>query len=343
MTKRPTLRDVAVRADVDPATVSRALDPARAGRVTAATTQRVAQAAAELGYRPNRIARSLRTRRSGLIGIVIPDLVNPVIPPIVRGIEDILWKAGYACVLADTDNVPHREAALVNELRDRGCDGFIISSVTRTSPVPTELAESGIAAVLVTRGTDRACLPHVTSDDASGIDMAVTHLFELGHRRIAYVGGPPDLSTTVVRQTAFLRAVVSLGIDPSDTLLASCRAYTTAAALPVAHEVLRSTTGFTAIVAGNDMIALGCLAALEDMGLRCPEDVSVVGFNDMPLVDRLKPALTTVSVPQHEIGSTAASLLLKRMAGRGDPTAVLLLPTQLVVRASTSQPRRDRA
>ncbi|MEO9180918.1 MAG: LacI family DNA-binding transcriptional regulator, partial [Acidimicrobiales bacterium] len=121
MTKRPTVHDVAARAGLHPATVSRALDPARAGRVTAATSSRVIKAAAELGYRPNHIARSLRTQRSNMIGIVIPDLGNPAIPPIVRGIEDVLWQAGFACVLADTDNVPERESELVTELRDRGC------------------------------------------------------------------------------------------------------------------------------------------------------------------------------------------------------------------------------
>lgn len=278
-----------------------------------------------------------------MIGIVIPDLGNPVIPPIVRGIEDVLWRAGYACVLADTDNVPEREAELVTELRDRGCDGFIISSVTRTSTIPTELAEGKIAAVLVTRGTDRRSLPLVTSDDAAGIDAVVAHLFELGHRRIAYVAGPPELSTTAVRRAAFVAALAHRGLDPSDAAIMSCPAYTAAASLPIARALLHSAVSVTAIVAGNDMIALSCLAAIEEVGLRCPEDISVVGFNDMPLVDRLRPALTTVSIPQHEIGSAAASLLLEQIAGRGTAAAPLLLATHLVVRASTSPPRRSAA
>ncbi len=341
MKKRPTVHDVAARAGLNPATVSRALDPARAGRVTAATSARVIRAAAELGYRPNHIARSLRTQRSNLIGIVIPDLGNPAIPPIVRGIEDVLWRSGYACVLADTDNVPEREAKLVTELRDRGCDGFIISSVTRNSTIPSELAEGRVPAVLVTRATDRSSLPLVTSDDAAGIDAVVAHLFELGHRRIAYVAGPPELSTTAVRRAAFVAAIARHGIDPSHSAITSCTAYTAEASLPVARALLRSISSVTAIVAGNDMIALGCLAALEEAGLRCPEDVSVVGFNDMPFVERLRPALTTVSIPQGEIGSTAASLLLELIAGRGGATAPLLLPTHLVVRASTSPPRRS--
>lgn len=340
LTRRPTIRDVAARAGVHPATASRALDPARVGRITAATTERVVRAATELAYTPDRMARGLRTRRSGIVGIVVPDLTNPVVPPIVRGIEAVLWGSGIACVLADTDNSPEREAQLVAELRDRRCDGFIVSSATRSSPVPAELAADGIPAVLVTRGTDRACLPLVTSDDASGIDAVVAHLHELGHRRLAYVAGPPELSTTVTRRDAFVAAVARRGLDPSGIRLTSCAAYTAAAAAPVVHDLLVSDPQVTAIVAGNDMIALGCFVALEEAGLSCPEDVSVVGFNDMPLVDRLKPALTTVSIPQHEIGTAAASLLLERIAGRSETTASVLLPTLLMVRDSTSGPRR---
>lgn len=319
--------------------MSRALDPARAGRVTATTSARVARAAAELGYRPDRIARSLRTRRSRMIGIVVPDLANPVIPPIVRGIEEVLWRAGYACVLGDTDNAVAREAELVAELRDRGCDGLIISSVTRTSRVPGELAGDQVPAVLVTRGTDRVTLPLVASDDASGIDAVVDHLYDLGHRRIAYVAGPPELSTTAVRSAAFVRAAARHALVSTDTPVVTCDAYTTSAALPVVRELLHWFSSVTAIVAGNDMIAIACLAVLDEVGLRCPDDVSVVGFNDMPLVARLTPALTTVSIPQHDIGLAAASLLLRRIAHRDEVVAPLLLPTRLVVRASTSAPR----
>ena len=310
------------------------------GRITATTTAQVERAAAELGYSPDHVARSLRTRRSDVVGVVVPDLTNPVIPPIVRGIEAVLWDSGVACVLADTDNSREREAQLVAELRDRRCDGLIISSATRSSPVPAQLARDGIPAVLVTRGTHPASLPLVTTDDRSGINALVAHLAELGHRRLAYLAGPPELSTTATRRAAFVAAVASNGLDPKEILLTSCSAYTVAAALPVARALVASEPQVTAIMAGNDMIAIGCIAALEEAGLSCPEDVSVVGFNDMPLVDRLKPALTTISIAPREIGTTAASLLLERMAGRSKGKRPVLLPTGLVVRASTSPPRR---
>ena len=300
----------------------------------------MAEAAAELGYTPDRVARSLRTRRTGVVGVVVPDFTNPVIPPIVRGIEAVLWRSGIACVLADTDNSPEREAQLVAELQARRCDGLIVSSVTRSSPVPAQLVAAGVPAVLVTRGTDRAVLPLVTSDDASGIDAAITHLVERGHCRLAYLAGPPELSTTVARREAFTASVARHGLDPAGVTVCSCAAYTVGAAAPVARELLAMHPSVTAIVAGNDMIAIGCLVALEGAGLSCPADVSIVGFNDMPLVDRLTPALTTVAIPQHEIGAAAASLLVEVIDGRSHDAAPLLLPTRLVVRGSTSFARR---
>jgi LacI family transcriptional regulator len=315
------------------------LDPARAGRVADATAARVARSAAELGYVPDRIARSLRTRRSGMVGVVVPDLANPVVGPIVRGIESVLWGAGLACVLVDTDNDAGREADAVAGQRDRGCDGLILASVTRHSPVPVALMAAGVPAVLVTRGTDEPTLPLVSSDDATGVTALVGHLAALGHRRIAYLAGPPDVSTTVTRLGAFRAACERAGLDPGELPVRSCAAYTVAAAEPVAADLLSSQPEITAVVAGNDMIAVGCLAAMERMSLRCPEDLSLVGFNDMPLVGRLKPGLTTVSIPQREIGAAAASLLLDRLAGRSFTTAAVLLPTSLVVRASTSAPR----
>ena len=182
-----------------PATASRALDPDLPGRIGAETTRRVRAAAQELGYHPNPIARSLRTRRSGAVGVVVPDLTNPVIAPIVRGIENVLWTAGIACLLADTDNEVGHEATLIGELRDRHCDGLIVSTATRASATVAALAGTGLPTVLVTRDIDSGSLPFVGADDASGVRAAVEHLVDLGHRRIAHLTGPPDLSTTVAR------------------------------------------------------------------------------------------------------------------------------------------------
>ena len=293
------------------------------------------EAARELGYRPDPVARSLRTRRSGIVGVVVPDLTNPVIPPIVRGIEGVLWTAGIACLLADTDNDIEREAVLVDELLGRRCEGLIVSTATRSSKTVNDLAAGDVPAILVTRDIDTHALPLVAGDDAAGVEAAVGHLAKLGHRQIAHVSGPLDLSTTVTRLRAFETAIEQLGLSAR---VVHGEAFTTAAGLDAARQLLAGGDRFTAIVAGNDLIALGCLRALAGSGLRCPDDVSIVGHNDTPMVASLQPPLTTVAIPQREIGVHAASLLLHRLGGGEVDNGPLLLPTELVVRGSTAPP-----
>jgi LacI family transcriptional regulator len=296
---------------VHPATASRALNPALPGRIGAETTRKVMRAARELGYRPDPTARSLRTRRSGFVGVVVPDLTNPVLPPIVRGIEEILWKAGLA----------------------RRCEGLILATATRTSATVAGLAEAELPTVLVTRETDARSLTLVAGDDAAGVTAAVGHLADLGHQRIAHLTGPLDLSTTVRREAAF-RAAMTDRHPEHDPVVLHGEAFTIPAGRRMTVEMLSSGHGATAILAGNDMIALGCYEALAAAGVRCPDELSVVGHNDMPLVTQVQPPLTTVAIPQHEIGATAARALLALLRGAPVPPRTLL-PTRLVVRGST--------
>jgi LacI family transcriptional regulator len=307
----------------------------------------VRAAALELGYRPDMAARGLRTRRSGTVGVVVPDLANPVIPPIVRGVEETLWSAGMACLLADTDNDVAREAALIDELRSRRCEGLVIASAARLSRAVEALAREDVATVLVTRGIDSGALPLVAADDAAGVRAAVAHLRALGHTRIAHVTGPEELSTTTRREAAFREAVA--GDEGGGAAAASRRAagaplvvhgeaFTVAAGERAAASLLAAHPDVTAIVAGNDMIALGCYAALAAAGLRCPGDVSVTGHNDMPFVAQAQPPLTTVAIPARELGVQAARLLLARL--RGEAVESVRLPTRLILRASTAAPAR---
>lgn len=337
--RRPTLRDVAKRAGVNPATASRALNPALPGRISAPTEERIREAARELGYRPDPVARSLRTRRSGFVGVVVPDLTNPVIPPIVRGIEGVLWSAGIACLLADTDNDPERETLLVDELLARRCEGLIVATATRSSETVNELAIGDVPTVLVTRDIDTHALPLVAGDDASGVQAAVEHLADLGHGAVAGVTGPLDLSTTARRLEAFEAASERLGLDVAGRVVHG-DAFTAAAGRRACAELLERDREFTAVVAGNDLIALGCLETLRAEGLRCPEDVSIVGHNDTPMVADLQPPLTTVAIPQERIGAEAARVLLEWRQGDAEPPGEpILLPTELVVRGSTAPPR----
>jgi LacI family transcriptional regulator len=182
----------------------------------------------------------------------------------------------------------------------------------------------------------------VAGDDASGVDAAVVHLAELGHREIAHVTGPLTLSTTLRRLEALEAAARRLGLEMSGRVVHG-DSFTEASGRRAAAQLIDRDRDFTAILAGNDLIALGCLEALAEAGLRCPDDVSIVGHNDTPMVANLQPPLTTVAIPQREIGTRAARLILDRLEGKPVDPAPVLLPTELVVRGSTGPARPRKA
>lgn len=338
MDKRPTMSDVARVAGVHKATASRALNPLTIGQVNPVTARRVLAAAKQLGYTPNTMARSLRTSRTYTVGVLIPDLTNPLFPPVVRGIENVLFPRGYTALVANTDNDEGREAAHFDALLGRQVDGFILATGRRDHPLLESAHQRGICAVLVNRGTDRPLYPLVTGDDAGGISAAVDHLVELGHRRIAHLAGPAALSTGFGRARAFRNAMAGHDLS-SGAVVVECAAYSADAGERAMTALLAGDPHPpTAVVAGNDLIALGALRAIRTHGLRCPEDISLTGFNDMPFLDELRPALTTVRVPHHELGTEAARLLLEQIDGAPAVAKTLSLPLRLVVRASTAPP-----
>lgn len=337
MTARPTIQDVAKLAGVHPATVSRALDPRREGRIAAPTAERIRSAARRLGYVPDPAARTLRSRRSAAIGVVVPDLANPVFPPIIAGIEDALAEAGYVTLIANAGNDPGRERERVAALQGRRCDGYILASATLDGDASTPLISAAAPVVLVNRETGGAALPRVSSDDRAGVAAAMSHLAGLGHRVIAHLTGPPNLSVVRIRAEAFRACAGSLGLDPAGVTVRHCPALTAADARDAALEVLTRDPAITALLAGNDLMAMGCYAAIQQLGRSCPGDISVIGYNDMPSVEWWRPALTTVRIPQYDIGREAARLLLARIDQRPDqPAEQVLLPVELIVRSSTA-------
>jgi len=325
-------------AGVHPATASRALNPQTRPLVNADTARKVLRAAESIGYQPNPIARSLKTARSSTVGLVIPDLTNPLFPPIVRGIEDVLAAVGYSAWIVNTDNDPAREETQVESLRSRQVEGLIIATARREHPLLVRLHRMGVRMVLVNRRVDGLELPSVTADDDAGISMAVTHLAALGHTRIAHLAGPQQTSTGVARARAFRHAVRDLGLDDDPALIVECGYWSETEGAQALRRLLDAGTRCTAVVAGNDLIALGCYDVFAERGMRCPDDLSVVGFNDMPFLDKMNPPLTTVSIPHYELGSEAGRLLLDTIDDpERVPRSVLLTPS-LVVRASTAPP-----
>jgi LacI family transcriptional regulator len=330
-----TLRDVAGAAGVHPATASRALNEETRGLVNRETALRVLQAARELRYRPNPIARGLKTNRSFTIGVLIPDLTNPLFPPILRGIEDRLDQAGYTPLVANTDNDPERELHDMQAMRARQVDGIISATARREHELLNEAMGAGLELVFVNRWLPNMTISSATADDRAGTRLAVEHLAALGHTQIAHIAGPLDYSTGAVRHDAFVETMREAGHAPDRVAIGSSEAFTVIEGSRLCRELLDSGSELTAIVAANDLLALGCLDVLAERGLACPGDVSVVGFNDMPFADRFQPPLTTIRIPHYEIGTAAAELMLQRLQDPDTEARHIRLEPTLVVREST--------
>jgi LacI family transcriptional regulator len=344
MPERPaTLRDVAAAARVHPATASRALNPETRILVSEDTARRVTDAAARLGYRPNPVARSLRTRRSHTVGVLIPDLNNPLFPPIVRGLEDKLADAGYVALIGNTDSDAGRERTLFEQMRARHVDGFVLATATLHDQLLAEAAAAEVPVVLMNRLAQDYSFPSVSVDNEQGARMAVTHLARLGHTRIAHIAGPQEASTGVSRLRGFRDGMTTHGLAVDEGLIAYAARYTVEEGARCCRELLARQQDFTAVAAANDMLAVGCYSALDERSLQCPDDISVVGFNDMPFIDRLRPPLTTVRFPHYQLGTEAAQLLLERINGSEGPVKILYLAPELIVRGSTSEPRAPQA
>jgi LacI family transcriptional regulator len=333
---RVRLVDVAREAGVHPATASRALSPSARDGVNPRTVQRVVRAAERLGYVPNTLARGLRTSRSFVAALVIPDITNSLFPPIVRGAEQVLTAAGFTLVLTDTNNDLELERSQVASMRAHGVDGFIVATARWQDALLDDLAASAVPTILVNRRNADAALPFVGADDQRGVRLCVEHLMGLGHRHIVHLAGPADTSTGRDRATAFRATMREHGM-PLRSAVLECAGYSEAAGREAARRLLHAKRPFSAIVAANDLLALGAMDALAEAGRHCPADYSVTGFNDLAFMRKLTPPLTTVQVPLTDMGAVAARSLLDWIANpellRRSQT---LLPVELVPRGTTA-------
>jgi LacI family transcriptional regulator len=335
-TFRPaTLQTIADAAGVHRSTAARALDPAHCHRISPDVVERVRMEASRQGYRRDAIAASLRTGRTRLVGAVLPDLANPVFAPILAGVTAALARGGYSVLVAEADNADEDRVRLVQELIARRVDGLILATARRADPVVTACLAAGVPTVLVNRAEDRLRAPSVVSDDEGGMRLAVDHLVGLGHRRIGHLAGPADLSTGLLRRQGFEAAMVAAGLDPSGVAVAA--AYGRPAGQAAARELFDRFPGLTAIAAANDLLALGAYEELARCGKSCPADISIVGHNDMPLVDMVHPPLTTVRIEHGVMGEEAARLLLARIADPEATPIIHMTPAAMVVRQSTAR------
>ena len=329
-------RDVAQLAGVSVSTVSRALT--QTGEVSAATQERVAAAAAQLGYRPNTMARGLRLGRTHVLGLLVPDLENPSFASVTKGVHARARAAGYAVFVADSEEARSAEPTLLAEFAQR-VDGVIIAS-PRSDDEALRRAVGDLPTVLVNRAVPG--IPAVAADDTDGVAQVLGHLHALGHRKVAVAAGPSG-SWSGTRRVAGLRQAAERLADVELVELGSFRPYFSGGFAAADHAV---ASGATAVVAFNDLMALGILDRLRGRGVRVPEDMSVVGFDDVAFATLVSPAMTTVRVPHMGLGRSAVDLLVAILGAGKDATADTAgdtnptahheeLPVELVIRGST--------
>lgn len=340
MIRRITLKDVAREAGVHVSTASRALNPATSAVVNPDTLSRVGDAARRLGYRPHPLARGLRTNQTMSIGMVIPDVENPLFGPLVAGAESVLVEEGYSVLIGNADRGPDQAESVVADMLERHVDGLILATASRHNAQMNGADGMGIPVVLVNRTIDDESVPSILGDDRAGMGLAVRHLADLGHERIGHVAGPSWVSTGAGRREAFLHWMGEVGLKAVPEVVEEAEWYQVEPGQHAATALLDRLPDLTAIVAANDLLGLGCYRAIRSQGMEVGSDISVTGYNDIPLLDMMQPPMTSVRVPYREMGSRAAATLLSLIAGEDSP-GIIHLPPSLAVRASTAPPPRS--
>ncbi len=327
---RPTILDVAERAGVSKSLVS--LVMRHSPHVSEEKRSAVLEAARELGYRPNAVARSLVRQRSYVLGVMLSNLHNPFFADVVDGIEERSLATGYRALFNSGKRVPQREAAALETLLELQTDGLILAGTLLDSKT-IEKAGSSVPVALIARATRSSIVDSVSGDDRAGARMAVEHLHSLGHQHIAHIDGGRGAGARR-RRSGYEAAMRKHGLEP----MVVTGSYTEEGGARGVRQLLDDGRRPTAIFAANDLAALGALQALSESDHSVPDDVSLMGYDNAWLAGLQHISLTTVDQPRHQLGATAVELLIERLdEGRTEPRHVVLTPT-LVVRATTGPP-----
>ncbi|MGB3304146.1 LacI family DNA-binding transcriptional regulator [Gordonia sp. (in: high G+C Gram-positive bacteria)] len=334
--RAPTLREVAERAGVHVSTVSRVLRETEPPDGWSPTALRVREVADELGYAPNPWAASLRTRRTDTIGVVMPRLTDTVVATMFEGIEYAATELGYSVLLSSPPDTVAAQQRSIEFLRSRQVDGLLLTSLHQGADEFLDSLRLQNTRVLLMNRHAGSRLPAITGDDHAGGRLAAEHLLALGHREIGVIGGPQHATTATDRVAGFVEVLSEVGISlPPDRIVPS--GFEVDGGLVGARALLDRPDPVTAVFAVNDTAAIGALGVARDLGLRVPEDLSLVGYNDISVVAQLPAALTTVRTPAHLMGQTAVRRLIDLIEGKSVVSE--RLPVDLVVRASTAPPR----
>lgn len=328
------LSDVAERAGVSTASVSRVL--AKKPHVSETVRKRVLAAANELSFRPSRVARSLRSQRSLVIGLVISDIQNPFFTSMVRAIEDVTYQHHYSLVLCNSDEDPAKEAFYIDLMVAEKVAGVILSPTNETDASCKRLAEIGIPVVAIDRRTRQADVDTVVVDNAGAACALTSHLIDDGHRRIGAIVGPPGATTGMERRAGYLRALRNHQIDVEDDLV-HIGPPTVDYGYQMVNQLMALDKPPSAIFLGNNLLTIGALRAIHERKLRIPDDIAIGAFDEMDWAFVMNPALTVVSQPVYEMGKTAADLLLARISDYSRPTREVMLQPTIKIRQSCAR------
>jgi LacI family transcriptional regulator len=336
-----TLKDVARVAGIHYSTASRALDPTKRSLVNAATAARVQEVAESLGYRQHLVARSLRQGRTNTVGIIVPDLDNPSWAPMLHGLTGALDENGYLVLVSETLEDPRRYRRLLEKFAAWRVDA-IISAASRLSDAQylREFSRHGLPLLLMIRTLPSHEFVNINDNSAHGGSVAAEHLVQLGHQVLAELQGPVDVQQCRDRSRGFCDEAERHGARVLD-FPENAEVTTHAEGWRLMNQLLDSVGDtVTAVFAHNDLMAVGALDALKERGLRCPRDISIIGYNDAPLVDHLTPPLSTIRLPAMELGTLAGESVIKLIERAELPPASASVTPHLVVRGSTGPPRK---
>lgn len=328
----PTIKDVATHAGVSVATVSAVLNANK--YVSPKLTQRVHASVEALGYERNSLAQSLKTQTSHTIGLIISDIMNPFFTHIVRGVEDVANQHNYSLILGNTDEDPAKEKKYIRLLESKRVDGLILAAAAGNHTYLRSLPQQRLPLVSLDRSLFEWGIDSILIDNVSGARNAVEHLIRLGHHHIGIITGISGITTTEERLSGYKLALASHSIPVEPTLIASANSRIEGGAHAARQLLTQATVRPTALFAMNGLLAIGVLQTLKELGLRCPEDIALVAFDDFEWSSVLRPYLTVVSQPTYEIGRKAAQILFERLEKRNTPTQEVRLQASLIIRES---------
>lgn len=331
--KRTTIKDVAEFVGVTPAVVSRVFNRDETLIIKDETRQAVLDAIEELHYMPNSVARSLRTQTTDTIGVLVSDITNPFYTEVVKGIQDVALAAGYTVILCDTTDNSEEEKRYIQKLRSQFVDGIILGSSYVEDDVIDLLEELKIKYVMVNRGSENSQAPYVKSADVEGIVESVNYLLQNGHEKIAHLSGPLYAETAIRRLSGYRKALLDAGI-PYHSQYVVETTFDEKSGYEACRELLKNEDRPTAICAANDMVAIGAIQAIKEAGLRIPEDISVIGYNDIWVASKIAPPLTTIRCNMYEMGKIAFNMLIDLIKNKPMEQNRITLPTSLVERES---------